>query len=84
MRLKSSITMFFSYNHVRNTIGCNPKPKNEEGDTAKVIAKDNGHKDALKECKKAEKSFGKLGKNNDPWALALYDVCTEKEGTVSR
>ena len=27
----------------------------------------------MKECKKAEKSFGKSGKNNEPWAIRLYD-----------
>ena len=32
----------------------------------------------MKECRKAEKSFGKTGKNNDPWALALYDFCCER------
>lgn len=46
---------------------------------AKAVSKEHGHKEATKECKKAEKSFGKGGKNNDPWALRLYDFCSEKE-----
>ena len=46
------------------------------------MAKDNGHKEALKECRKAEKSFGKTGKNNEPWALALYDFCCERNNTL--
>ncbi|KAK3748047.1 hypothetical protein RRG08_029899 [Elysia crispata] len=53
--------------------GCNPKPKNNAGNTPKVIAKDQGHKEAGKEIRKAEKTFGKTGKNNDPWILQLYD-----------
>lgn len=53
--------------------GCNPKPKNNEGNVAKQIAKDGGFKEALKECKKGEKTFGKTGKNNEPWAIRLYD-----------
>jgi len=61
------------------SVGCNPKPKNEEGLQAKAVSKENGHKEATKECKKAEKSFGKGGKNNDPWALKLYDFCCVKE-----
>ena len=65
--------------HFILSAGCNPKPKNEEGLQAKAVAKENGHKEAMKECKKAEKSFGKGGKNNDPWALRLYDFCSEKE-----
>ncbi|ELU14970.1 hypothetical protein CAPTEDRAFT_153089 [Capitella teleta] len=59
--------------------GCNPKTKNAEGNQPKAVAKDNGHKDATKEAKKAEKIFGKSGKNNEPWAIALYDFCYAKE-----
>ena len=54
-------------------VGCNPKPKNNDGNVAKQIAKDGGFKEALKECKKGEKTFGKTGKNNEPWAIRLYD-----------
>lgn len=58
--------------------GCNPKPKNADGNQPKVLAKENGHKPASKECRKAEKSFGKTGKNNEPWAITLYDFCHER------
>ena len=40
---------------------------------AKQIAKDGGFKEALKECKKGEKTYGRTGKNNEPWAIRLYD-----------
>ena len=63
--------------------GCNPKAKNAEGNTAKVIAKEQGHKDAGKELRKAEKSFGKVGKNNEPWAIVLYDFCCEKQNQLT-
>lgn len=59
--------------------GANPKPKNNEGNTARTIAKDLNNKDALKECRKAEKTFGKVGKNNEPYAIALYDWVTERQ-----
>ena len=59
--------------------GCNPKTKNNEGNVPKVIAKEEGNKEALKECKKVEKSFGKSGKNNEPWRLELYDFCFERQ-----
>ena len=59
--------------------GCNPKLKNKEGDAAKNIAKDREHKEAGKELRKAEKSFGKVGKNNEPWAICLYDWVYEKK-----
>ena len=63
-------------------VGCNPKPKNSDGNQPKAIAKENGHKDAMKECRKGEKIFGKTGKNNDPWALALYDFCYARQDKV--
>ena len=50
---------------------------------AKVIAKDNGHKDCLKEIKKVERSFGKVGKNNDPWAISLYDWANERATLIA-
>lgn len=62
--------------------GCNPKPRNKEGLTARLVAKEEGQKDALKECRKAEKSFGKYGKNNDPWALLLYDFSCERRDNL--
>ena len=48
----------------------------------RALAKDNGHKEAVKECKKVEKAFGKAGKNNEPWALHLYDFCCERQQQV--
>lgn len=36
--------------------------KNKEGKTPRLLAKDNEHKDALKECRKAEKQSAKLAK----------------------
>ncbi|XP_033736173.1 ankyrin repeat and EF-hand domain-containing protein 1-like isoform X2 [Pecten maximus] len=58
--------------------GCNPKPKNNDGETAKSLAKEKEHKEAGKELRKAEKSFGKVGKNNEPWAIVLYDWVMER------
>lgn len=47
---------------------------------ARALAKDLGHKEAVKDCRKGEKMFGKTGKNNEPWRLLLYDsVCTKKD-----
>lgn len=62
--------------------GCNPKPKNNEGNTARTIAKDMGHKEATKEARKAEKSFGKVGKNNEPYAIAMYDFVYERQEMI--
>ncbi|XP_052770216.1 ankyrin repeat and EF-hand domain-containing protein 1-like isoform X2 [Mya arenaria] len=62
--------------------GCNPKPKNNEGNTARTIAKDMGNKEAMKEARKAEKAFGKVGKNNEPYAIALYDFIYERQDMV--
>ncbi|PAA89335.1 hypothetical protein BOX15_Mlig028661g2, partial [Macrostomum lignano] len=53
--------------------GCNPKPKNADGETPRVIAKDKGFKECLKELRKVEKSYGRAGRNCERWALALYD-----------
>ncbi|CAL1527779.1 unnamed protein product [Lymnaea stagnalis] len=53
--------------------GCNPKIKNNHGQLPKVIAKEAGNKAAGTELRKAEKAYGKGGKNNDPWVLQLYD-----------
>ena len=38
--------------------GCPATTKNMEGQLPRIIAKENEHKDALKECKKAEKIKG--------------------------
>ena len=46
------------------------------------MAKDASHKEAGKEIRKAEKIFGKVGKNNDPWILNLYDWSLVKEKQI--
>lgn len=56
--------------------------KNTEGNQPKGLAKDNGHKEASKECRKGEKIFGKVGKNNEPWALKLYDFVYDHQNEV--
>lgn len=44
--------------------------------TARLLARNSGRKDAVKECRRAERFFGKSAKNAEPWALTLYDyVC---------
>ena len=73
------LLLLIFYLYFYSTTGCNPKTKNNEGNIPKQIAKDEGHKAALKECKKVEKSFGKVGKNNDPWRLELYDFAFERQ-----
>lgn len=62
--------------------GCNPKPKNNLGFTPKALAKEAGQKEAGKEIRKAEKTFGKVGKNNDPWILQLYDWLQARKDIV--
>lgn len=54
--------------------------KNKEGKTPRLLAKDNEHKDALKECRKAEKQSAKLAKGGsrtgEPYAIrvSLFDL----------
>ncbi|TDH00075.1 hypothetical protein EPR50_G00183820 [Perca flavescens] len=69
--------------------GCNPKLKNQEGLLPRQIAKDAGHKAAVKELKKAERQQGKGNKPNgsecptsDLWALTLHDWSYEHETTL--
>lgn len=56
--------------------------KNKEGKTPRLLAKDNEHKDALKECRKAEKQTAKLAKGGsrtgEPYAIrvSLYLTLT--------
>lgn len=38
----------------------------------------------MKEARKAEKAFGKVGKNNEPWAIALYDFIYERQDNVKQ
>ncbi|CAG5126592.1 unnamed protein product, partial [Candidula unifasciata] len=62
--------------------GCNPKIKNNLGFLPKLLAKEAGHKEAGKEIRKAERAFGKVGKNNDPWILQLYDWLQARRETI--
>jgi hypothetical protein len=56
--------------------GCNPKLKNRDGLTARLLAKQNGRKLAVKECRRAESTFGTPKDLVTPvWAVALYDFC---------
>ena len=48
--------------------------KNKEGKLARIIAKENEHKDAMKECKKAEKAEAKgrgSKQGTEPWAIRV-------------
>ena len=55
--------------------GCPSTLKNKEGKTPRLLAKDNEHKDALKECRKAEKQSAKLSKGGsrtgEPYAIRV-------------
>ncbi|KAI4903603.1 hypothetical protein NFI96_013569 [Prochilodus magdalenae] len=64
--------------------GCQPKLKNLEGLVPRQLAKDNGHKAALKELKKAERLHAKSSKPGadnpvELWALTLHDWSCEHE-----
>ena len=67
--------------------GCPPSLKNKEGKTPRVLAKDNEHKDALKECRKAEKQSAKLTKGGakgvEPYGVRVSKgvvLCVYGEG----
>ncbi|XP_019911589.2 ankyrin repeat and EF-hand domain-containing protein 1a isoform X2 [Esox lucius] len=69
--------------------GCNPKLKNQEGLLPRQIAKDNGHRAAVRELKKAERIYGKhskpgLSNRNAPWALRLHDWSNEHEASLRK
>lgn len=55
--------------------GCPSTLKNKEGKTPRLLAKDNDHKEALKECRKAEKQSAKLAKGGsrtgEPFAIRV-------------
>lgn len=42
------------------------------------MVKDRDYKEVTKECRKVEKSFGKVGKNNEFWVIVLYDWVYER------
>jgi hypothetical protein len=54
--------------------GCPSTLKNNDGKLARIIAKENEHKEAMKECKKAEKMEAK-GRGSkagtEPWAIRV-------------
>nr|XP_023662539.1 ankyrin repeat and EF-hand domain-containing protein 1 [Paramormyrops kingsleyae] len=67
--------------------GCNPKLKNYEGLLPRQIAKDNGHKQALNELKKAERLHSKFSKPgavnpNEQWTVTLHDWSCEHEAVL--
>ncbi|XP_068564351.1 ankyrin repeat and EF-hand domain containing 1a [Cebidichthys violaceus] len=70
--------------------GCNPKLKNQEGLLPRQIAKEAGHKAAVKELRKAERQRGKGNKSNsviptsDLWGLTLHDWSHEHEAELRR
>jgi ankyrin repeat protein len=55
--------------------GCPAVLKNIEGKTPRVLAKDNEHKEAIKECRKAEKQSARLtkggGKGGEPYSVLV-------------
>ncbi|XP_032231944.1 ankyrin repeat and EF-hand domain-containing protein 1 isoform X2 [Nematostella vectensis] len=66
--------------------GCPASLKNKDGKTPRLLAKDNEHKDAIKECRKAEKTSARLTKGavkgNEPYSVRLYDWLQEHEDKV--
>ncbi|XP_041468862.1 ankyrin repeat and EF-hand domain-containing protein 1-like [Lytechinus variegatus] len=68
--------------------GAKAHMKNEDGLLPKVIAKNYGFKDALKECKKAEKLAKKIqtgGKlPTEPWAVRVYDWANARQDELSK
>ncbi|XP_061741676.1 ankyrin repeat and EF-hand domain-containing protein 1a isoform X1 [Nerophis ophidion] len=66
--------------------GCNAKVKNREGLLPRQIAKDAGHKPAMKELRKAEQQRGKENTDQtvltEVWALTLHDWSNETEADL--
>lgn len=70
-------------------LGCNPKDKNEDGFTPRLLAKEKNSKEASKELRKAEKLFAKFSKPdainpNGVEVLHLYDWVCEREDYVKQ
>lgn len=65
--------------------GCPSTIKNNEGKLPRIIAKEGEHKEAMKECKKAEKAEAK-GRGSkpgtEPWAIRLYDWMLENQEKI--
>lgn len=65
------------------TRGCNPKTRNDEGLTAKAMARETGKKKLVREIVKCEKQYERLQASlasgdvcvtvSEPWALRLHD-----------
>jgi len=55
---------------------------NNRGLTARHIAQDTGDSKTIKECRRAEKSFGKVLRNTEPWAIVLYDYVHQKKEQI--
>ena len=62
------------------TRGCPAKSKNSEGSIPRQVAKEEGHKAAMKDCRKAERLEGKP--KVEEWALNIYDWCCEFENEL--
>nr|XP_057932779.1 ankyrin repeat and EF-hand domain-containing protein 1a isoform X1 [Doryrhamphus excisus]XP_057932787.1 ankyrin repeat and EF-hand domain-containing protein 1a isoform X1 [Doryrhamphus excisus] len=66
--------------------GCNAKLKNSEGVLPRQIAKEGGHKAAMKELRKAEQQRGKENTDEscltEVWALTLHDWSNETEADL--
>ena len=68
-------------------VGCNPKQKNTDGFTPRLLAKEKSFKEASKELRKAEKLFTKYSKPeatnpNPPDLLYFYDWICARETSV--
>lgn len=65
--------------------GCPSMKKNNEGKLPRIVAKENEHKEAMKECKKAEKAEAK-GRGSkagtEPWAIRFYDWMLENQEKI--
>ena len=67
--------------------GSNPKQKNSDGFTPRLLAKEKSFKDASKELRKAERTFTKFSKPgmknpNEPEVLYLYDWVCERSDLI--
>ena len=78
--VSSSLFIFF-------IVGCNPKQKNLDEFTPRLLAKERSFKEASKELRKAERNFAKYSKPgmknpNEPEVLFLYDWSCERAAFI--